>query len=279
MRKSTVSSKQQTMEADFQVCSNCKRNVASVHFALHEAYCLRFLVICPECEEPIPKSKMKEHTQAEHQQTKETQQHPAKCKFCDLAVHLNKLNVHEPHCGLRIEHCPHCNQSITLRVMAQHKDMCLRTKARPEKWKRNVSPERKTHCNYCKQIIPENKYVSHMKQCPSSRTVKYLQDGKPKILPPSLTSQVTGNQTSTVTKDVRPKTKIRSSSTKQETNDQNGLVGLPLKPALQLRAIPSTDEAAYDILQRCCRCGILLPLPILNQHQEKCLRLAQEKNK
>ncbi|CAH6785984.1 Xaf1 [Phodopus roborovskii] len=59
------------MEADFQVCSNCKRNVASVHFALHEAYCLRFLVICPECEEPIPKSKMKEHTQAEHQQGRE----------------------------------------------------------------------------------------------------------------------------------------------------------------------------------------------------------------
>lgn len=42
--------------------------MASVHFALHEAHCLRFLVLCPECEEPIPKSKMKEHAEAVHQQ-------------------------------------------------------------------------------------------------------------------------------------------------------------------------------------------------------------------
>ncbi|XP_027282633.1 XIAP-associated factor 1 isoform X3 [Cricetulus griseus] len=173
------------MEADSQVCSNCKRDVASVHFTLHEAHCLRFLVLCPECEEPIPKSKMKEHAETVHQQ----------------------------------------------------------------------------------------------KQCPASRTVKYLQNGKPKILPPSLTSQVAGNQTSTVMTDVRPKTKIRNSSTKRETKDQNVLMGLPLKPALQPRAALPTGDA-YDILQRCCRCDILLPLPILNQHQEKCLRLAQrETNK
>ncbi|EGW06934.1 F-box only protein 39 [Cricetulus griseus] len=56
------------MEADSQVCSNCKRDVASVHFTLHEAHCLRFLVLCPECEEPIPKSKMKEHAETVHQQ-------------------------------------------------------------------------------------------------------------------------------------------------------------------------------------------------------------------
>uniref|UniRef100_A0A8C2MM75 XIAP-associated factor 1 n=1 Tax=Cricetulus griseus TaxID=10029 RepID=A0A8C2MM75_CRIGR len=59
------------MEADSQVCSNCKRDVASVHFTLHEAHCLRFLVLCPECEEPIPKSKMKEHAETVHQQGRE----------------------------------------------------------------------------------------------------------------------------------------------------------------------------------------------------------------
>ncbi|XP_021081343.1 XIAP-associated factor 1 isoform X1 [Mesocricetus auratus] len=308
------------MEADFQVCSNCKRNVASVHFTLHEAHCLRFLVICPECEEPIPKSEMKEHAATVHQQTKEIQQHPARCKFCDLAVHFCKLDVHESHCGLRTESCPHCNQPIPLQALARHKDVCLRTKARPEEvsfsdlsrknksqgwgvraaekrerkpWgvinmknffympgKRNVSPERKTRCDYCKQMIPENKYVSHMKQCPASRTVKYLQDGKPKILPPSRASQVTGNQTSTVMTDVRPKTKIRNSSTSGETKDKNGLMGLPLKPALQPRAaLPKGDETAYDIFRKCCWCSILLPLPILNQHQEKCLKLAHRENK
>nr|XP_048304620.1 XIAP-associated factor 1 [Myodes glareolus] len=266
------------MEADFQVCQNCKRNVASAHFTLHEAHCLRFLVVCPECEEPIPQSKIKEHVDTVHQQAKNIQQHPGKCKFCELAMHLSKLDVHEFHCGSRTERCPHCNQPIILRVLAQHKDVCLSAKTKSEEGKRNVSPGR-THCDYCKQMIPENKYVSHMKQCPTSRTVTYLQDGKPKILPPSLTSQVTGNQTSSVKKDVRPKTKIRNSATKQKKRDQNGTVDLPLKSAVQQRAaLPTGDEAAYDILRRCCQCGILLPLPILNQHQEKCLRLAHRKN-
>uniref|UniRef100_A0A8C9NZ54 XIAP associated factor 1 n=1 Tax=Spermophilus dauricus TaxID=99837 RepID=A0A8C9NZ54_SPEDA len=58
------------MEGDFQVCGNCRRSVASDHFTLHEAHCLRFLVLCPECEEPIPKSKMKEHFENEHQQVR-----------------------------------------------------------------------------------------------------------------------------------------------------------------------------------------------------------------
>uniref|UniRef100_A0A8C9NZ29 XIAP associated factor 1 n=1 Tax=Spermophilus dauricus TaxID=99837 RepID=A0A8C9NZ29_SPEDA len=61
------------MEGDFQVCGNCRRSVASDHFTLHEAHCLRFLVLCPECEEPIPKSKMKEHFENEHQQGREFQ--------------------------------------------------------------------------------------------------------------------------------------------------------------------------------------------------------------
>lgn len=42
--------------------------MASLHFMLHEAHCLRFIVLCPECEEPIPESKMKEHMEVVHQQ-------------------------------------------------------------------------------------------------------------------------------------------------------------------------------------------------------------------
>lgn len=65
-------------------------------------------------------------------QAKKIQQHPYLCKFCDLAVHFSKLDVHEFHCGSRTERCPHCNQPIVLRVLAQHKAVCLRAKAKPE---------------------------------------------------------------------------------------------------------------------------------------------------
>lgn len=266
------------MEDDFQVCRNCKRSVATRHFTLHEAHCLRFLVLCPECEEPIPESKMEEHVEAVHQQTKESQQHPAKCKFCELSVQLSNLDIHEYQCGSRTEHCPHCNQRFTLRVLAQHKDLCLSAKGKPKEGKRIVSPERKTHCDICKQMIPEHKYASHMKQCSAPRTVTYLRDGRTVVLPSTLPFVNTGNRTSTVSKDVRPKTKNRNSSTKRETKDQTGAVDLPLKSGLQQRAaLPKGEETAYDILRNCCQCRILLPLPILNEHQEKCLRLAHQK--
>ncbi|XP_034363631.1 XIAP-associated factor 1 isoform X2 [Arvicanthis niloticus] len=270
-------SKEQTMEGDFQVCRNCKRNVASLHFTLHEAHCLRFLVLCPECEEPIPKSKMKEHVEVVHQQTKENQQHPAKCKFCELVVRFTNLDIHESLCGSQTKDCPHCNQPITLRELAQHKDVCLSAKSRPEEGKRTVSsPGRKTHCDTCKQTIPENEYVSHMKQC--SRNMVYLRDGKTIVLPPSLLFMGTGKQTPTMRRDVRPKTKNRNSSTKRETKDQNGALDLPLKSGIQQRtALRKGEETAYDILRNCCQCQILLPLPILNEHQEKCLRLAHQK--
>ncbi|XP_008853867.1 XIAP-associated factor 1 isoform X1 [Nannospalax galili] len=271
------------MEGDFQECRNCKRSVASVHFTLHEAHCLRFLVLCSECEEPIPKGKMKEHLQDAHQQTKKSQQSPVKCKFCDIAMHFSKLDIHESHCGSRTERCPCCNQPIMLRVLAQHKDVCQSGEAWPEEGKRILSPEKKIHCDYCKQMIPENKYVRHMKKCPISKTVKYHQDGKPQIPPSSLPHQAAGNQTSAVEKDVRPKAKNRNrfprlleSSTKQAPD---GTVGLPLKSEIKPRGVPTGDETAYDILQRCSQCGILLPLPTLRQHQEKCLKLASWKGK
>ncbi|XP_031208811.1 XIAP-associated factor 1 isoform X2 [Mastomys coucha] len=222
---------------------------------------------------------MKEHMEAVHQQTKESQQHPAKCKFCELAVQLSNLDVHESHCGSRTEHCPHCNQPIPLRVLAQHKDVCQRAKGRPEEGKKIVSsPRRKTRCDICKQMIPENKYASHMKQCSAPTTVTRILDRSTIVIPSTLSCMETGNRRSTVSKDVRPKTKIRNSSTKRETKDSNDTVDLPLKSGLQQRAtLPKGDETAYDILQNCCQCRILLPLPILNEHQEKCLRLARQK--
>uniref|UniRef100_A0A8C9P4N2 XIAP associated factor 1 n=1 Tax=Spermophilus dauricus TaxID=99837 RepID=A0A8C9P4N2_SPEDA len=127
------------MEGDFQVCGNCRRSVASDHFTLHEAHCLRFLVLCPECEEPIPKSKMKEHFENEHQQVSrcvskvqklllelhaECQQDSIKCKFCELTGSLKELQIHESRCDKQTECCLYCGQFIRLQVLAQHQEVC-----------------------------------------------------------------------------------------------------------------------------------------------------------
>ncbi|XP_073903241.1 XIAP-associated factor 1 isoform X2 [Castor canadensis] len=299
-----------------------KRSVASAHFTLHEAYCLRFLVLCPECEESVPKAKMMEHQQNEHQQltkptqekerkkeeeannkdvplsmpfpsecaqnivdnqptqgtqTKECLEHTSKCKFCELTMHLSRLQVHEPLCGSRTERCPHCNQLILLHALAQHKNICQTLQAwlREEK---KALPERKIQCDYCNQMIARNKCVHLMDKCrPISESVKYRPFEKPKIPPPSLPSQASGNQSSTVEKDVRPKAKPMNISTPR---GKNRTTDLPWKSELRTSAAsPTEEEAAYDILQRCHLCGILLPLPTLKQHQEKCQWLASSRGK
>lgn len=110
-------------------------------------------------------------------------------------------------------------------------------------------------------------YFSHLQdKCrPISESVKYRPFEKPKIPPPSLPSQASGNQSSTVEKDVRPKAKPMNISTPR---GKNRTTDLPWKSELRTStASPTEEEAAYDILQRCHLCGILLPLPILKQHQ------------
>lgn len=57
-------------------------------------------------------------------QTKECPERPVKCQFCELAVRLNKLEIHEHHCGRQTELCADCGQHIMLRVLAQHRDVC-----------------------------------------------------------------------------------------------------------------------------------------------------------
>ncbi|XP_021573755.1 XIAP-associated factor 1 isoform X2 [Carlito syrichta] len=275
------------MERAFQVCRNCKRSMASAHFALHEAHCLQFLVICPECEEPIPRVKMEEHCRDKHQQAKKFQERPTECQFCDLAVQLNKLKVHESYCGKQTEFCPDCGLYIMLRVLAQHKNVCQSKEAWLGKGERMSTPETKIYCSYCKQIIPGNKYAHHMDECcPNSESEKHFPIGKPEIPPPSLTSQAAENQTSTVETDVHPKIiyKNRFSFSQSPLNTALNGKNKTINPFLKSELNPRTtslieDEAAYDILRRCSQCGILLPLPTLNRHQEKCWWLASSKGK
>lgn len=294
------------MEGTFQVCGNCKRSVPSSHFTLHEAHCLRFREVKEHCMNP---------------QAEEHQERPAECKFCEVAMSLSKLELHEQHCGGRMGLCPDCNQPVKLHALAQHKDVCQGEQAqlgegklyRPErteeasrarvfpdgmpatvalnrtddKGKKNLDSEKEIYCYYCNQMIPGNKYFYHMKKCPTSEFVNDFPPGKPKTPSPSFPSQAAKNQTSTAEKDVRPKTKnmnrfplLYENSTKQAPRGKNKAKNLPSKSEFNPWArSPTEDETAYNILRGCFQCGILLPLPTLIQHQEKCQRLASSKAK
>ncbi|XP_042636437.1 XIAP-associated factor 1 [Orycteropus afer afer] len=295
------------MEGDMQVCRHCQRSVDSAHFILHEVHCVRFLAICPECKEPIPKKEMEEHFENMHKEvecamcqqnmqkhllevheTKECQMRLVECKFCELAMAFSKLESHEYHCGSRTKHCPHCNQFILLHELASHKDTCQGKQAQPRKGKRMPAAVNRIKCNSCNLMIPVKEYVQHMETCcPVSEFAKLSPFGKPRNAPPSLPSQSPINQTFTAEKDVRPKTKninrfplFPENSTKQVRRGKGKPLDLPLRSELKPRnTSPVGNEAAYDILRSCSRCDILLPLPTLNLHKEKCRWLTSSKRK
>ncbi|KAM8818075.1 XIAP-associated factor 1 [Rhynchonycteris naso] len=222
------------------------------------------------------------------QPTSECQEHPYECTFCEAAVSLSKLEIHEHHCSNRTELCQNCGQLIVLHALAQHRDVCQSEQAQLQREKRISAHESNICCHYCNQMIPENKFLHHMDECHTTQeSTKYSTIGEPRIAPPSLPSQAAEDQTSTEQKDVRPKTKntnrlplLYKKSTRQAPSGTNETMDLPLKSEHKPWVTsPVTDEAAYDILRRCPQCDILLPLPTLNQHQEKCWWLASSKGK
>ncbi|XP_005220267.1 XIAP-associated factor 1 isoform X2 [Bos taurus] len=275
--------------------SHSKRRVASNHLGLHEAYCLMYLVLCPECKEPVLQHEMEEHCQGGHQQVgcamcqqsvpkhslesheaQECQERPVECQFCQLAVRLNKVDLHEHHCGQQTELCPDCGQHVMLRVLARHREKCQREQLRLQKGKSIPVPESNICCHYCNQMIPGNKYFHHLDRCRRvSGAVTPSPVGKPEIPPSSPLSWAAEDQTSKAEKDVRPKLKNRhrapflsEKSTRQAPRGTNKTTNLSLKSNGKLRASsPVEDETAYDILRRCSQCDILLPLPTLNHHQ------------
>ncbi|XP_073654580.1 XIAP-associated factor 1 isoform X2 [Tursiops truncatus] len=237
---------------------------------------------CAACQQSLPKHLLEIH------EAKECQEHPVECQFCELAVRLNKVDIHEHPCGRRTEVCPDCGQRIVLHMLARHRDECCGEQTRLQKGKRIPAPESNICCHYCNQMIPGNKYFHHVDRCrPISDSVTYSPVGKPDIPPSSLSSQAAEDQTSTAEKDVRPKTKntsrfplLSEKSTRQAPRGTNKTTDLPLKSDGKLRgSSPVEDETAYDILRRCSQCGIVLPLPTLTQHQEKCWWLASSKGK
>ncbi|XP_045381984.1 XIAP-associated factor 1 isoform X3 [Lemur catta] len=269
------------MEEAFQVCRNCKRKVASAHFTLHEIHCLRFLVLCPECEEAVPREKMEEHCKNSHQQVG--------CAMCQQSVQKPLLESHEAQLG-KGEHTGRGERGMLQGPEPLPDGMrgAETVRRMDDKGERISAPARELSCHYCNQMIPEDEYFRHMEKCcPNSEFEKHFPVGKPQILPPSLPSQAAKNQTSTAKQDVRPKTKninrfppLSESSSKQAPRGKNKTVDLSSKSEFKTRTTSSIeDEAAYDILRRCLQCGILLPLPTLNQHQEKCWWLASSKGK
>ncbi|XP_005108630.1 TRAF-type zinc finger domain-containing protein 1 [Aplysia californica] len=128
-------------QGEMKRCSNCKRDISSSNFVMHEMHCRRHIVLCDHCQEPIPRSELEQHFNDVHAKTpcvlckmevakENMEKHmendcakkPMHCQFCELSFPKADLASHFDYCGSRTECCPLCQQYIMLKDMVQHEN-------------------------------------------------------------------------------------------------------------------------------------------------------------
>ncbi|KAL4460408.1 hypothetical protein ABPG74_000159 [Tetrahymena malaccensis] len=105
------------MEEEAQVnCSNCNKPQLASKVQLHEAYCLRNIRKCPDCEEFIDKRELENHKQEKH--TKQ------QCKFCSQSFLPKDMDLHLQNCDMKPQRCTYCNLDVNGAEFAEHIQNC-----------------------------------------------------------------------------------------------------------------------------------------------------------
>ncbi|CAH8581831.1 unnamed protein product [Schistosoma guineensis] len=123
----------------YRRCVNCKENITELNFDIHEAFCCRNVIICPDCGVSLLKTKLLEHQLDEHSKIKCTycdslfqessvMEHEflcprrlVECAFCNLGVTIDLLEDHEYTCGARTERCSECGEFVMLKSRQTHR--------------------------------------------------------------------------------------------------------------------------------------------------------------
>ncbi|PKU40880.1 xiap-associated factor 1 [Limosa lapponica baueri] len=185
------------MAEESKFCKNCNRDVSAANFSLHETHCLRFLTLCPECDEPVAQKNMKDHQreahkqvrcnlchqsmqqyQLEHHETKECHERAMKCKICELEMPFKKLQEHLNTCASRTERCWECNKYIMYKDLNKHKEICQNSSLSCPKDVNFQSSEASTNatficptgtggnfCQKCSKSFPDDQYSQHLIKC------------------------------------------------------------------------------------------------------------------
>ncbi|XP_026527424.1 XIAP-associated factor 1 isoform X1 [Notechis scutatus] len=290
------------MEEERRICKNCKRDVAAVNFSLHEAHCMRFLAVCPECEEPVASKDMKEHLAKAHQQVRctlchemmqqyllehheaeECQERSVKCHFCELELPFRKLQSHLDACGSRTTMCWDCGKYIMHKAQEGHKLTC-QTGNRPRAPGEFHTCFKTNLCQQCNNWFPADQYLHHLNECSSSpellgslathsaarsRSPPSPQN-PPTAAPPSPTWKMKAE------KDVRPKRRDRELPSIEKISLRSPrskkASGCEAFTSILTSAGPQALNDTYDQLVTCSQCNILLPSPVLQKHEKKCQR-------
>ncbi|NXN19873.1 XAF1 factor, partial [Indicator maculatus] len=255
-----------------------KQDVAAANFSLHEAHCLRFLALCPECDKPIAQKDMADHQaeahkqvrcnlchqsmqqyQLEHHETKECLKRAIRCRVCELELPFDKLKEHLDTCASRTERCGACNKYITYRDQSKHREVCPNTDLSYQEDVNFQTREASTKATF---IYPTDQKPTEVFE--DQATSKLSRD--PPKPPPSSLAPSSSSKNAMVWKDVRPKTKQRDQPMTSKTllkPPENKEICFPSPTSPQALE----DFQSFDMLETCAHCNILLPLPTLQKHE------------
>ncbi|KAF1410442.1 XIAP-associated factor 1, partial [Spheniscus humboldti] len=264
-----------------------KRDVSAANFSLHEAHCLRFLTLCPECDEPVAQKDMKDHQteahkqvrcnlcqqsmqqyQLEHHEIKECHKRAMKCKICELEMPFNKLQEHLNTCASRTEWCWECNKYIMYKDQNKHKDICQNSALSYHKDVNFQTSIGGNLCRKCNKSFPDDQYSQHLVSTFETEQENGLD-------PPQSSSSLAPSSCSEnamVWKDVRPKGKERDQPLTSKTllkppKDEKVGFRSPTRGGLSTSPQALKDTQSFDMLVTCAHCNIILPLPTLQKHE------------
>ncbi|CAJ1066108.1 XIAP-associated factor 1-like protein [Xyrichtys novacula] len=175
------------------------KQVAEANFALHESHCRRFLCVCPDCDETVPREQLDQHREEQHtkvrcskcnqkmerchlmdHESEECVERLQKCQFCELEMPFKGLDEHCLVCGSRTELCKDCGRYVTLKELPTHALTCSDgnnpsgppqniTKPSPNKAEITVS------CSVCKAMFPVEDVEEHELECILAATRKDIE--------------------------------------------------------------------------------------------------------
>ncbi|XP_072326093.1 XIAP-associated factor 1 [Scyliorhinus torazame] len=168
------------------LCSNCKKDVATSNYPIHEIHCKRFIQLCPLCDEPVPTAELQEHREREHRQVKccqcdkgiekcqlerheieECVERMVSCRFCDLATPCRTLPEHEETCGSRTGRCPDCGKYVMHRDQESHEQVCPSVQSAGQVSVSSAGETVQIPCEFCTEMFPEDQLLHHQDGCRS----------------------------------------------------------------------------------------------------------------
>ena len=109
-----------------------KKMIEIDKFLLHEPFCIRNVIRCEICDEPINRDEKDDHFNENHKlqdcgdcgkklekrllssHKKKCLEKPALCGYCELSMPRSELQDHEYICGSKTEKCHLCGQLVPI---------------------------------------------------------------------------------------------------------------------------------------------------------------------